>query len=72
MVRDSRRVQTAVLDNADSEDPFELPMDVPGLELFRGAHLGRTFWCGVWLGGCGGRLTTRFWSNRQDLWVGWG
>ncbi|MFD8221240.1 hypothetical protein ACFV2U_48240 [Streptomyces sp. NPDC059697] len=52
-------MQTAVLDNADSEEPVELPMDVPGLELFRGAHLGRTFWCGVWLGGCGGQLTTR-------------
>ncbi|MFJ3229153.1 hypothetical protein ACIPJS_38190 [Streptomyces sp. NPDC086783] len=52
-------MQTAVLDHADSEDPVELPMDVPGLELFRSTHPGRTFWCGMWLGGCGGRLTTR-------------
>ncbi|MFJ8510760.1 hypothetical protein [Streptomyces avermitilis] len=57
-------MQTAVLDNADSEDPVELPMDVPRLELFRSAHLGRTFWCGVWLGGCGGRLTTRLCTDK--------
>ncbi|MEU3795764.1 hypothetical protein AB0F07_39265 [Streptomyces fructofermentans] len=52
-------MQTAVLDNADSEDPVELPMDVGGLDLFRRVHAGRTYWCGVWLGGCGSQLTTR-------------
>lgn len=64
MVRDSRRVKTAVLDNADSEDPVELPTDAADLELFRREQAGRTFWCGVWLGGCGGRLTTRLYTNK--------
>ncbi|MFF3932900.1 hypothetical protein [Streptomyces hirsutus] len=57
-------MQTAVLDNADSEDPVELPTDAVDLELFRQAHVGRTFWCGVWLGGCGGRLTTRLCTDK--------
>ncbi|MGW9362207.1 hypothetical protein, partial [Streptomyces diastaticus] len=57
-------MQTAVLDNVDSEDPVELPMDVPGLELFRSLHRGHTFWCGLWLGGCGGRLTTRLCTDK--------
>ncbi|MFI8301320.1 hypothetical protein ACIGCZ_36020 [Streptomyces nigra] len=57
-------MQTAVLDNADSEDPVELPTDAVDLELFRCGHVGRTFWCGVWLGGCGGRLTTRLCTDK--------
>ncbi|MCX4740776.1 hypothetical protein [Streptomyces antibioticus] len=57
-------MQTAVLDNADSEDPVELPTEAVDLELFRRAHVGRTFWCGVWLGGCGGRLTTRLCTDK--------
>ncbi|MER7983828.1 hypothetical protein [Streptomyces sp. NPDC095817] len=52
-------MQTAVLDNVDSEDPVELPRDVPGFDLFLELHQGRTYWCGVWLGGCGGRLIAR-------------
>ncbi|QKW66091.1 hypothetical protein HUT15_36820 (plasmid) [Streptomyces sp. NA03103] len=57
-------MQTAVLDNADSEDPVELPTDAVDLKLFRQAHGDRTFWCGVWLGGCGGRLTTRLCTDK--------
>ncbi|WP_330457684.1 hypothetical protein OIB37_12640 [Streptomyces sp. NBC_00820] len=57
-------MQTAVLDNADSEEPVELPIEAVDLELFRQAHPGRTFWCGVWLGGCGGRLTTRLYTEK--------
>lgn len=64
MVRDPRRVQTAVLDNAESEDPVELPAEAAGLEVFRRAHGDRTFWCGLWLGGCGGRLTTRLCTEK--------
>ncbi|MEV6123104.1 hypothetical protein AB0M23_21760 [Streptomyces sp. NPDC052077] len=57
-------MKTAVLDNADSEEPVELPTDAADHELFRRAHVGRTFWCGVWLGGCGGRLTNRLCRNK--------
>jgi hypothetical protein len=64
MARDSRRVQTAVLDHADSEEPVELPMDPVGLTLFLQAHPERTFWCGLWLRGCGGRLTTRLCTEK--------
>lgn len=51
MARDSRRVQTAVIGNADSEDRIELPMEAIDLDVFRHAHQDDTFWCGLWLGG---------------------
>ncbi|WP_381805470.1 hypothetical protein [Streptomyces niveus] len=57
-------MQTAVLDNAESEEPVELPAEAVDLELFRAAHVDRTFWCGLWLGGCGGRLTTRLCTDK--------
>ncbi|MEV5620368.1 hypothetical protein [Streptomyces bacillaris] len=64
MARDARLVQTAVLDNADSEEPVECPTQPQELLLFRSDHLERTFWCGTWLGGCGGELTTRLCEDK--------
>ncbi|MER5853357.1 hypothetical protein ABT126_42200 [Streptomyces sp. NPDC002012] len=57
-------MQTAVLDNADSEDPVECPTKAPELVIFRREHLERTFWCGTWLGGCGGELTTKLCEDK--------
>ncbi|MFE5096631.1 hypothetical protein ACFRCI_41555 [Streptomyces sp. NPDC056638] len=57
-------MQTAVLDTADSEDPVECPTEVPEMLIFRSEHLERTFWCGTWLGGCGGELTTKLCTDK--------
>ncbi|WP_432197049.1 hypothetical protein [Streptomyces sp. bgisy027] len=57
-------MQTAVIGNADSEDPIELPMEAIDLDVFRHTHQSDTFWCGLWLGGCGSRLTTKLYVDR--------
>ncbi|MER8087837.1 hypothetical protein ACIO6T_37195 [Streptomyces sp. NPDC087532] len=57
-------MQTAVLDIADSEEPVECPTLAPELLLFRRDHSGRTFWCGTWLGGCGGELITKLCEDK--------
>ncbi|MFJ9638626.1 hypothetical protein [Streptomyces sp. NPDC101178] len=57
-------MQTAVLDTADSEDPVECPTEAPEMLIFRREHLERTFWCGTWLGGCGGELTTKLCTGK--------
>ncbi|MFD9794213.1 hypothetical protein ACFWXK_25055 [Streptomyces sp. NPDC059070] len=65
MVRaDRRRIQTAVLGGADSDEPLMLPMEAIELDAFRRDHGDDTFWCGVLLGGCGGRLTTKLYTDR--------
>lgn len=61
---DSRRVQTAVLGDEHSELPIVLPMEAIEVDRFRQAHHEDTFWCGVWLGGCGSRLTTKLYTDR--------
>ncbi|MFI9019181.1 hypothetical protein ACIGZI_34670 [Streptomyces griseus] len=57
-------MQTAVLDTADSEDPVECPTQAPEMRIFRREHLERTFWCGTWLGGCGGELITKLCTGK--------
>lgn len=64
MARDPRLIQTAVLDNPDSEDPVECPTEAQELLVFRRDHLERTLWCGTWLGGCGGELITRLCEDK--------
>lgn len=61
---DRRRIQTAVLSGADSEEPLMLPMEAIELDAFRRCYAGDTFWCGTLLGGCGGQLTTKLYTNR--------
>lgn len=34
------------------------------LDSFRDRHTGQSYWCGVWLGGCGHQLTTKLYTNR--------
>ncbi|MDQ8707549.1 hypothetical protein RCO28_34525 [Streptomyces sp. LHD-70] len=63
-VRDRRRIQTAVLGSADSDEPLMLPMEAIALDAFRHAHESNTFWCGTLLGGCGGQLTTKLYTDR--------
>ncbi|MFI2470959.1 hypothetical protein ACH475_32050 [Streptomyces globisporus] len=64
MARDPRLIQTAVLDNPDSEDPVECPTEAEELLIFRRDHLERSLWCGTWLGGCGGELITRLCEDK--------
>ncbi|MFF9870183.1 hypothetical protein ACF1G0_33205 [Streptomyces sp. NPDC013953] len=64
MRTDRRRIQTAVLGGADSDKPLMLPMEAIELDAFRRAHEDDTFWCGTLLGGCGGQLTTKLYTDR--------
>ncbi|KIZ15754.1 zinc finger domain-containing protein [Streptomyces natalensis] len=61
---DKRRIQTAVLSNADSDQPLVLPLEPIELDAFRQHHQHDTFWCGHLLGGCGGQLTTKLYTDR--------
>ncbi|MFF9322971.1 hypothetical protein ACF1BP_37080 [Streptomyces sp. NPDC014735] len=56
---DNRQIQTAVLEDPESDDPVVCPTDAEELDEFREEFSGTTFWCGVLLGGCGGQLLTR-------------
>ncbi|WP_050501525.1 MULTISPECIES: hypothetical protein [unclassified Streptomyces] len=64
MRRDKRQIQTAVLGSADSEDPLVLPLEAIELDAFRRRHEHHSFWCGLLLGGCGGQLTTKLYTDR--------
>ncbi|MGW1259329.1 zinc finger domain-containing protein [Streptomyces sp. NPDC002513] len=64
MQGDRRQIQTAVLGSADSEEPLLLPLEAFELDAFRRRHEHDTFWCGLLLGGCGGRLTTKLYTDR--------
>ncbi|WP_246097523.1 hypothetical protein [Streptomyces botrytidirepellens] len=61
---DRRQIQTAVLGSADSEEPLILPLEAIELDAFRHWHEHDTFWCGLLLGGCGGQLTTKLYTDR--------
>ncbi|MFE6776238.1 hypothetical protein [Streptomyces sp. NPDC057702] len=56
---DTRQIQAAVLAHPESDDPVLRPTDADELDEFRAEYCGMSFWCGVPLGGCGGRLLTR-------------
>ncbi|MGW7647097.1 hypothetical protein [Streptomyces bobili] len=57
-------MQTAVIGHADSELPVVLPMEAIELDDFRAHQAGQTYWCGVWLGGCGHQLFTKLYTDR--------
>ncbi|MDX3077899.1 hypothetical protein [Streptomyces sp. MI02-7b] len=61
---DTRRIQTAVLGHKDSDEPLALPQDAFELDVFRHLYAGATYWCGVLLGGCGGQLMTKLYTDR--------
>ncbi|MFE5709631.1 hypothetical protein ACFQ7J_02205 [Streptomyces sp. NPDC056501] len=48
----------------DSDEPLMLPMEAIELDAFRHRYEGETFWCGTLLGGCGGQLTTKLYTDR--------
>ncbi|MEV8057152.1 hypothetical protein AB0P37_11635 [Streptomyces antimycoticus] len=64
MLEDRRQIQTAVLGSADSEEPLMLPLEAIELNAFRRLYEHATFWCGVLLGGCGGQLATKLYTDR--------
>ncbi|MBE1459006.1 hypothetical protein H4W79_003220 [Nocardiopsis terrae] len=64
MPLDHRLVQTAVLGASRSHEPVYIPMERGAALEFRRRHEGRTFWCGVYLGGCGGRLAPRVYRDK--------
>ncbi|MEU5958771.1 hypothetical protein [Streptomyces sp. NPDC047525] len=41
-----------------------LPLEAIELDAFRHRHEHHTFWCGLLLGGCGGQLTTKLYTDR--------
>ncbi|MFD3662793.1 hypothetical protein ACFWVF_19715 [Streptomyces sp. NPDC058659] len=41
-----------------------LPLEAIELDAFRRQHEHDTFWCGLLLGGCGGQLTTKLYTDR--------
>ncbi len=61
---DRRRIQTAVLGSADSQQPLVLPAEAIELQAFRHRYEHQTFWCGTWLAGCGRQLTTKLYVDR--------
>lgn len=61
---DNRQIQTAVLGGADSEEPLMLPLEAIELDAFCRRHDQDSFWCGLLLGGCGGQLTTKLYTDR--------
>lgn len=61
---DRRRIQTAVLGAADSQEPLVLPLEAIELDAFRQQYEDQTFWCGSWLGGCGRQLMTKLYLDR--------
>ncbi|MGW0820689.1 hypothetical protein [Streptomyces sp. NPDC002845] len=63
MQGDTRQIQTAVLGGAESELPLLLPLEAIEMDAFRCRHVGDTFWCRLLLGGCGGQLTTKLYTE---------
>lgn len=61
---DHRLVQTAVIGHKDSDHPVILPMDEHELDTWRRMHPSYSYWCGLQLGGCGGQLTGRRYTNK--------
>ncbi|GAA1501061.1 hypothetical protein GCM10009760_63580 [Kitasatospora kazusensis] len=53
-----------MLGGAESDDPLILPLEAIELDAFRRHHTEDTFWCGLLLGGCGERLTTKLYTDR--------
>ncbi|WP_331734786.1 competence protein CoiA family protein [Streptomyces sp. NBC_00887] len=39
-------------------------MEAIELDTFRARHAEETYWCGMWLGGCGHQLTTKLYTDR--------
>ncbi|WP_189239073.1 hypothetical protein [Planomonospora parontospora] len=57
-------MQTAVLGSSHSDHPLSLPTDRKEADWYLSRYRGKAFYCGVWLGGCGWRLTGKLYGDR--------
>ncbi|MFD5773886.1 competence protein CoiA family protein [Streptomyces fungicidicus] len=62
---DTRKVQTAVLDGADSDRPVFLPYDHDDFDDFMRTRTREDFYCGTLLGGCGKQLTAKRYTDKK-------
>ncbi|MEU0237737.1 hypothetical protein ABZ234_08595 [Nocardiopsis sp. NPDC006198] len=69
MQPDRRRVQTAVTGDPHSAEPAYMPTDPDEAEQFRdrARERAQTHWCGLLLGGCGGRLSLKIVREREAV-----
>jgi hypothetical protein len=61
---DHRLVQAAVIGHKNSDVPVILPMDAHELDVWRRLHPACTYWCGLQLGGCGGELSDKRYTDK--------
>ncbi|MEW2304448.1 hypothetical protein AB0958_31580 [Streptomyces sp. NPDC006655] len=61
---DTRKVQTAVIGQAESDWPVFLPHDHDDLDQFTRGRTRDHFYCGVLLGGCGKKLTAKRYTEK--------
>lgn len=66
---DRRKVQTAVLGDPDSTEPAYMPQEQDEAEAFRAQarQAQASYWCGRWLGGCGGRLVIKVYQETRTV-----
>lgn len=62
---DTRKVQTAVLGRAGSDDPVFLPYDHDEFDLFMRGRSRDDFYCGTLLGGCGKKLSAKRYTEKK-------
>ncbi|MFD6343242.1 competence protein CoiA family protein [Streptomyces roseolus] len=62
---DTRKVQTAVIGGAESDDPVFLPYDHDDYDLFIRGRSRDDFYCGTLLGGCGKKLTAKRYTDKK-------
>ncbi|APU42709.1 competence protein CoiA family protein [Streptomyces sp. TN58] len=62
---DTRKVQTAVLGRAGSDNPVFLPYDHDEFDLFMRGRSRDDFYCGTLLGGCGKKLSAKRYTEKK-------
>ncbi|WP_329263252.1 competence protein CoiA family protein [Streptomyces pseudovenezuelae] len=62
---DTRKVQTAVIGQAESDWPVFLPYDHDDFDRFMWGRTRDDFYCGVLLGGCGKKLTPKRYTEKK-------
>ncbi|MFD4015345.1 competence protein CoiA family protein [Streptomyces sindenensis] len=62
---DTRKVQTAVIGQAESDWPVFLPYDHDDFDTFMRGRTRHDFYCGVLLGGCGKKLTPKRYTGKK-------
>ncbi|WP_030964274.1 competence protein CoiA family protein [Streptomyces sp. NRRL S-378] len=62
---DTRKVQTAVVGKAGSDQPVFLPYDPADFDAFMRDRTREDFYCGTLLGGCGKKLTAKRYTEKK-------